>query len=137
MEELLELKNGEYTTKLFNNKNVALAMLESLKNLHYNRKFSKDEIAEIKLQLSRELYIEVFVHLAQEAGYNRRRLMRLAHEANRSFDRSLAPKEVDKYVAEILGKEKEIYTYNDLAELFDMSDEEYNEFIGSKIDELD
>lgn len=122
----------ELTTKNLN----SIEMIESLRRLQYMRRFSKDETTELKLQLSRDIYIETSVNLARRAGYNARRIMRVAHEVNRSFEVSLEPQHVHQYVEKLLEEEYEDITYSKIVELFEITDEELIVILGTNSEKI-
>lgn len=115
----------------------SLKLIESLRRLQYMRRFSKDENTELKLQLSRDTYIETAVNLARLAGYNYRRTMRLAHEVNRSFEVTIEPKLVHEYVDKLLSEEVSDVNLDTMIETFDITEVELIEILGTNADELD
>lgn len=109
---------------------LAFQMIESLKKLQYSRRFSKNEITVLKLQLNRDLYIEMFVGLARRAKYNDRRIMRLAHEVNKRFVTPMMPQDVHTYTLELLDKDIKISNYVDIVEMLEVTDEELDMMLG-------
>lgn len=110
---------------------LAIEMIESLRRLQYIRRFSKDEITELRLQLSRDLYIELAVNLAVMANYNERRTMRLAHEVNRSFDIAIEPKKVHDFVNELMLENFDKLSYFELVDILDITEDELSEILGT------
>lgn len=113
---------------------LALRMIEQLKRLQYTRRFSGNEITEIRLQLNRELYIEMFVGLAKRARYNNRRIMRLTHEINRRFKVPLKPEDVHTYTLKLLEEVQEDINYEELITSLSITKEELQTMFGSNYD---
>lgn len=123
--------------KTYTNDNLlALRMIEQLKRLQYSRRFSGDEITEKRLQLNRELYIEMIVGLAKRARYNKRRTLRLAHEVNRGFKVPMTPEDAHTYTLELLGEEQEKVSYESLITSLSITNEELKTMLGSNYERI-